>query len=380
MDRLTTYLFRQLMLTLVFTAGAVSFVVLFTQLFRLLSLVIDNSGTALVFVELMALSIPTFLPLILPLAMGISTLFAYHKLSNDSELIVMHAAGISPLQQAKPAIIIGTVMLVACYVLTLSLTPAANRELVRLQYKVRDSYAALLSRPGNFNDLSDGLTFYAQKRGAGGVLEGILIHDTRDPETPVTIMADSGKIIDNSSQPQIAIFNGRRQELDRATGKLAEFSFGQYMLDLNMLRSMPGHRLPDPREQTIAELMSPTQDMLKRRASYKQLGAELHQRLASPMLALSFTLISLCAIYVGTFNRRGLALRIVLAALAIVVVQAAFMALNSLVPRIQELAILLYAAALLPIPVCLLLLKGEKNGAVPPIHRQNPLPKAGAAT
>lgn len=376
---MTSYLFRQLALTFVFTAGAVSFVVLFTQLFRILSLVIDNSGTVFIFMELMALSVPTFFPLVLPLAIGIATLFAYHKLATDSELIVMHAAGISPLRQSKPAILLASLILIACYVLTLSLTPAANRELVRLQYKVRDSYAILLSRPGNFNDLSDGLTFYAQKRVPGGVLEGILIHDTRNPDTPVTIMADSGKIIDDPKQPQIAIFNGRRQELDRATGKLTEFAFGQYMLDLNMLRSMPGRRLPDPREQTVAELLSPSQDMLKHRASHNQLNAELHQRLASPMLALSFTLISLCAIYIGAFNRRGLAWRVVSAAIAMVVVQASFMALNSLVPRMQELAILLYLVTIAPIPLCLLLLKGEGTGADAQKHDKSPIMPSGVS-
>lgn len=361
---MTSYLFRQLALTFAFTAGAVTFVVLFTQLFRLLSLVIDNSGTVFVFAELMALSVPTFLPLVLPLAMGIATLFAYHKLATDSELVVMHAAGISPLRQSRPAILLATLMLLACYGLTLSLTPAANRQLVRLQYKVRDSYAILLSRPGTFNDLSEGLTFYAQKRASGNVLEGILIHDTRNPDMPVTIMADSGKILEDAKQPQIAIFNGRRQELDRATGKLSEFAFGQYMLDLNLLRSMPGQRLPDPREQTVSELLNPTKEMLKHRANRKQLNAELHQRLASPILSLSFTLISLCAVYAGSFNRRGLAWRVISAALAMVVVQAAFMALNSLVPRAQELAVLLYAAAVAPIPVCFLLLKGDWRDVV----------------
>jgi lipopolysaccharide export system permease protein len=94
-------------------------------------------------------------------------------------------------------------------VLTLWITPAANRTLIELQYQVRDSYAVFLARPGNFNDITDGLTFYARRRGTNGALEGILIHDVRNPQGPVTIMADTGQVVSNDNQPQIVIF-GRK--------------------------------------------------------------------------------------------------------------------------------------------------------------------------
>ena len=104
MNRLYLYLFRQLVVAFVFAAAAVTFVILFTQSFRLLSLVIDSSSTMWFFFRLMALSIPTFLPLVLPLGLGVAILFVYHKLAIDSELVVMRAVGISPLHQARPAL------------------------------------------------------------------------------------------------------------------------------------------------------------------------------------------------------------------------------------------------------------------------------------
>ena len=67
MNRLDRYLMRQLAMAFVFATLAVSFVVLFSQLFRLLSLVIDNSGTILAFAKLLTLTIPAFLPIVLPL-------------------------------------------------------------------------------------------------------------------------------------------------------------------------------------------------------------------------------------------------------------------------------------------------------------------------
>ncbi len=356
MTRIDRYIIRQLLLAFIFAATAVSFVVLFSQMFRMLSLVLDNSGTVLVFFKLMALTVPAFLPIVLPLAFGVATLFVYHKLASDSELIVMRASGISPMRQAVPALILGGVVVIVCATLTLWLTPIANRTLVAVQNEIRSSYAVFLSRPGYFNDITDGLTFYARRRGSGGALEGILIHDIRKPQVPVTTMAANGQVLSNNGQPQIVIFDGRRQEMDVATGKLTELGFDQYVLDLNALRSATAPRLPDPREQTVTELLHPTDEMLKHRTTQEHLMAELHQRLANPLLVLSFTLIGLAAILAGEFNRRGLTQRVLAAIVAIVITQATFMSMSGMISHRIWMAFILYIVAIAPMMACFSLL------------------------
>src|ERR1700759_1842469 len=119
MNRLSFYVFRQLVIAFVFAASAVTFVVLFTQSFRLLTLVIDNSSTMWFFFRLMALSVPTFLPLVLPLGLGVAVLFVYHRLAIDSELVVMRAVGVSPMRQARPALMLAALVMLVCYVMTL---------------------------------------------------------------------------------------------------------------------------------------------------------------------------------------------------------------------------------------------------------------------
>jgi lipopolysaccharide export system permease protein len=359
MRRLNLYLFRQLATAFLFAAVTVTFVILFTQSFRLLSLVINNSATLVIFFQLMALTVPTFLPLVLPLSMGVGVLFVYHKLAVDSELVVMRAAGISPMHLARPALTLAAIVTIVCYALTLFISPTANRALVELQYKVRDSYAVFLSRPGNFNDITDGLTFYTRRRGSQGELEGILIHDVRQPQMPVTIMADTGQVVDSQTQPQIVIFNGRRQEMDVTSGRLSELAFDQYVLDLNALRATPTHRLPDPREQTIFELLNPTQEMLSRRATPGHLMAELHQRLAAPLLVFSYTLIGLAAILAGEFNRRGMGQRILVASVIIITVETTFMSLVSGIAQHEWLTPVFYLTAIVFAPIGLVLLGGD---------------------
>lgn len=348
-QRLNIYLFSQLVTAFLFSTFAVTFVILFTQSFRMLSLVMDNSSTMLVFFKLMGLSIPTFLPLILPLGLGVAVIFVYNKMAIDSELVIMRAVGISPFRQALPGLALSGIVLIVCFTLTLWLAPAANRSLVALQYQVRDSYAVFLSRPGNFNDITEGLTFYARRRGPNGSLEGILIHDVRNPQIPVTIMADTGQVIDNHDQPQIIVFQGRRQELDTTSGHLSELAFDQYVLDLNALRANSSTRSPDPREESLFQLTDQLTSNAILKVTHERLVAEIHQRLASPFLALCFTLIGLSAILVGDFNRRGLSKRIFIAALAIIFVQAGFMSITGIVAHYTWLAFVQYFIAIVPV-------------------------------
>ncbi len=355
--RLHLYMFRETLTAFLFATVAVSFVVLFTQSFRFLSFVIDNSATAFAFFQLMGLLVPTFLPFVIPLGLGVSVLFIYHKFAIDSELVVMRASGVSPIHLALPALALAVMVMLLCYLLTIWITPAANRELVALQYRVRDNFSIYLIRPGAFNDLSDGLTFYVRSRGAQGELQDILVHDVQKPETPVTIMADSGQFALVNGEPQIMVFKGKRQEFDSATGRLSQLEFDKYVLDLKLLRSKSSTRLPDPREQTMTELLNPPPDPKDRRRPLGHITAELHQRLAYPLLALSYALISLTTVLAGGFNRRGMAKRILIAGLGIVGLQAATLSLGSLISRNAWAVPFLYLLVLTPLPVCYAILR-----------------------
>ncbi len=365
---LTLYLLRQLATAFAFATGAVTFVVLFTQSFRLLSLVIENSSTMWIFFQLLGLSAFTFLPLIMPLGMGVATVFVYNKLATDSELVVMRAAGMSPMRLLEPTLLLTGAVTLVCFAMTLWITPAANRNLVELQSKMRDSYAIFLSHPGSFNDLAEGLTFYANKRGANNSLQGILIHDVRKPDSPVTTMAATGQVVDTGGgEPHMIIFNGRRQELDRVTGKLSELVFDQYVLDLDSLRSASNSRIPEPREMPFGTLFNPSPEIMRARGPASHFTGEIHSRLATPLLSFAYALIGLASIMAGSFNRRGMGGRILMGSLAIIIIQTGFMTLNGLAARDTAYDFLLYLIALVPASVGFLVIGNE---ILPPALRR----------
>lgn len=374
MNKLGWYLFKQTLTAFVFTTLALTFVLLFVISFRLLSFVINSSGTMLIFGELMSLSIPALLPIILPIALGAAVIFVYHKFAVDSELTVMRAAGISSFRIGIPALILTAMVMVGCFLLTTTLAPWSNRELVTLQYRLKDTSSVFLARPGVFNDLTDGLTFYARTRDSSGVLKDILIHDVRNAARPVTVMAEKGQITTEDGTQQIIVFNGRRQEVERETGRLSELNFDRYRLDLSVFKEVVKGRKPDTREQTMAELANPPADPALRRTTLEKIAAEFHQRLATPLLPLCFALIGLAAILAGEFNRRGMNKRLVTAALAIILVQAAMLSVGNLIAKQPALTALVYLVPLLTAGGALLLLIAPDQRRHP-----SPTPKASGA-
>ncbi len=350
MNRLERYLFTQFLGTVLFTCFAVTLVVWFSQAVRMLSLVINYGGSLGAFLKLMLLLLPTFLPLLLPICLTIGLLFVYQRLVSESELVVMRAAGLSPLALARPALNLAAILALIGYFLTLYIAPIANHEFVRLQYKIRGDLSVLMLHTGSFNDITQGLTFYARERGKDGELKGLLIHDTRKEGRPVTIMADAGELVHAPEGPRILVHNGMRQEMESATGQLSQLSFDSYMVDLSSVGDNFSERWVEPRERSLAQLLAPpvTQDDINMRSSFI---AELHMRFALPFLSITFTLIACAAVLTGPFDRRGLLRRVALAAAGVVALEAAVLAVFNLMAKQPWMGVLLYMLALGPLPI-----------------------------
>ena len=347
---LDRYLFTALVIAFTLTISSLVFIILFVQSFRLLSFVLNNAATALVFGRLMGLSVPPLLPVLFPISLAIAVLFVSHQLTADSEFSVMRATGISTRRLARPILILAGLVTLASLVTTLWIAPLANRERVQLEYHVRNTWSAFLVRPGTFNDIAPNLTFYAASRGPQGDLRDILVHDTRNPNRPITLMATSGRMSTINGHPHLTVFHGRRQELDQISGQMTELRFDSYVLNIDTARSSIANRRSPPREKTVRELWAASQN-INASSSATSSFAELHQRLALPLFVGGYALLAFTTLVAGEHNRRGLGKRVLLAGLLLAFMQGASMSLVSLSSKQLWAIPLLYAVALLPIPV-----------------------------
>jgi lipopolysaccharide export system permease protein len=347
-NRAERYIFRQLFWWTVLIAVSLTGVVWLTQSLRFVEMIINRGASAPVFLYLTILLLPTFLSLILPIAMFAAVMFGYNKMIVDSELVVLRASGWSQFALARPAIILAALLTLLGYILTVFLIPASYRQFKELQFNLRNSYSTVILQEGVFNTVMKGITVYIRDRSPNGELLGIIIHDNRKPDAPVTMMAERGAIVAGVNGPRVVMANGNRQVIRGEDGWLSLLNFDSYTFELSGLVESPNTRWRDPRERYLHELFFPP-DQSEEIWDFDKLRMEGHHRLASPLLGLAFIVTGLAFLLAGDFSRRGQMKRIIPAVAAVVGIEAAMLAAKSYGEKVPELGLAMYAVALLPI-------------------------------
>ena len=93
MTLFSRYIFRQAFSALAMILLSLTAVVWIALALKQMSLVTSGGAGGLVFMEFTALILPDLIAIIAPIALMIAALYTLNKLNQDSELIVMTAAG-----------------------------------------------------------------------------------------------------------------------------------------------------------------------------------------------------------------------------------------------------------------------------------------------
>lgn len=342
------YLMKNLLLATLFIALSLAMVIMLTQSLRFLELIINSGASSFSFLALTLLAMPRFFEVILPIALMIGTIFIYNRMIADSEIVVMRAAGLSPLRLSRPALILAVIVTVTVFAITSWLAPLALSKMQLMRVTIKAQYSSLLLRDGIFNSIGKNLTVYVHRREGNGDLEGLLIHDTREGALmPVTILAKRGVIVSDDSGQQVVVYDGSRQQYNPQTGVLDRLDFDRYSLDLPEAGPVR-QRWREPDERTLSELLNPDSAV---RANPKQLHEfhiEAHRRIVSPFLAVTFAVLSLCCLLLGGVDRRGMAWRIVLASGGIIVLQGLYLVAYNLAKDGNAGLVLMYLFVFAP--------------------------------
>lgn len=349
MRKITTYLFRHLSVAMILVTLTLTFAVWLMQSLRLIDMIVNKGLPLSMFLYMSSLLLPTFLSLILPIALFAAFMFVYNRLTMDSELVAMQAAGVSSFGLAKPALVMAGLITVIGYSLSLYLLPTAYREFKELQFIIRNDYSSVLLQEGVFTTLSKQVTVYVRERSSDGKLAGIFVHDNRIPERPVTMMAESGTLLRTDNGPRVIMINGNRQEVSKTTGQLSLLYFDNYSLDVRAVDKGAGKRWMEARERYLHELFAPDMDNPDDVKNIQKLRAEGHQRIVLPLYAFVFTLIGLAALLGGSFDRRGQSKRISVAIGLVVLFEASAIGFANLGARFNWAEPLLYLNVLIPV-------------------------------
>jgi len=321
MRGLTTYIVRQIAWPLAFATLTLTGVIWLTQSLRFMDRIVNNNLAVGDFFYLTMLVLPNITAIILPVATFCATLYAFHRLATDSELIVLSASGFSRFALARPALYVGALVVAVMYVTLLYLLPIATTTLRNTQYEFRNDLAGMALLEGVFNTPTENLTVYIREREPNGDMLGVLVHDNRSPANPVTMMAEKATLIRTPEGPRLYMVNGNRQQIDPQRHSLSLLYFDNYSLDLDAYAKKEGAGWREPSERFITELLHPDLNDPSDVSNYNKLIVEGHRRIVSPLYVPALILIAVASVIGGEYNRRGHGRRLVAGAAAAIALQ-----------------------------------------------------------
>src|SRR5262245_53072674 len=229
------YIFRTTLGAFLLILISLTAVIWLATALRDLDLMTSQGQTLLVFIGITSLVIPQLVLVIAPIALVIAAAHVLNKLANDSELIVMNAAGMSPWRMFRAFLAVAGVVSVLVLVLSAYVSPKCLRELRRLAAEIRADFVANIVQPGRFIPLDRGLTFHIRERQPDGILLGVFVDDRRDPKEQTTILAEQGKIVQNGQGTFLFLQNGnvQRHVADERDPNIVLFE--RYAFDLSRL-------------------------------------------------------------------------------------------------------------------------------------------------
>jgi len=358
MNSVSKYLLRQTLIPLALFILVLAAIVWLSQSLQMLDLVINRHQSAGTFFLVTLYIFPSLLTVIIPFATFCATLYALHRLSEDSELIIFWSAGMSMWAIARPILLVAAGAALITLILNLYLMPAGYRAMKDMVYEIRADLATSLIRDGSFTNPSKGLTVYNRETLDSGELHGLLVHVNKKSEDPTTYLAEQGRFLNTTDGPRLIMVNGSIQQVSK-DNKLSLLFFDEYILDLTPYSEGARAILRDLSERYLHELFQPDMTKTWVKENIGRLHAEGHNRLASPLYNFSLVMIALFAIVRAGFGRHGNALRITLALAIGLMVRLIGFGLQSLASQSPVMAIYMYAFPLAVIAICAVLLRDK---------------------
>lgn len=286
------YIFRATMGAFLIILVSLTIVIWFTQAMRDFDLITSQRQTLLVFVGITGMIIPLLVMILAPIALVMAAAHVLNKLSSDSEIIVMNAAGISPWRLLRPFLAAATVVSVLVAVIAAYGSPRALRELRDWGAQVRADILTNIVQPGRFTTIGGNLTFHIADRRPDGLLVGIFVDDRRDPNVHSTFLAEQGEIVKNDKASFLVLQGGSIQRLEAGQRDPRIITFDRYPFDLSQFSTGPQNVVYTVREKYIWELLWPRADDTLYASQPDQYRSELHDRLATPLYPFAFVILA----------------------------------------------------------------------------------------
>ena len=307
MKTIDIYVIREIWPTFAASLVVFVFIVLAARVLNIAEWVVNHGVRPSQMAGLIGYLLPGMILFALPAAALMAVFIAFHRLSNDNEILALKASGVSLYQMLPPVVLISTLCFVSALFISLLAAPWGHRSFKDLVFQVAHSKADLGIQERIFSEPFSGVTFYVNSfSDKDRMMKDVFVVDRRDSSATHTIVAKEGWI---ASQPEaraigLRFMDGTIFISAKKTADVRTIVFDTYDMTIGLDDIMPalsGRKL-SPKEMSFQDLREVLDNRNKKDTMYYESLRELMDRFSIP---LAVFLMGIIGVPLGAQLRAG---------------------------------------------------------------------------
>jgi LPS export ABC transporter permease LptG/LPS export ABC transporter permease LptF len=314
MRLLDRYIAREVVSHGILGLAVFTFVFFVPQLVRLMELVVRHTGSVWTVALLFLCTIPPGLGFTFPIGVLVGVLIGLGRLSADSEIVALHASGISLRRLLLPIGLVAMVATGGTLLTTFWLSPLALRTVARLEQQLLSSQAPFAVQPRVFDERFPKFILYVQDveaaathwqgvflASSGGTTSGFGSQPGDHSQQSQVTIAEDAQIVSDSAQHEIDLHLGKgsTHEYDQSTpDQYNVTTFGETDIPVDI----SGGTSPT-KDSALSVAEQPVRTLLNDKGpGWRASRVEFQRRIAFPAACLVFALLG---VPMGVRPRRG---------------------------------------------------------------------------
>ena len=276
------YIFREVVVTSVVVTAVLLVLLLANQFAAVLERAAVNQFPQSVVLQLIWLGALQNLTILIPVGLLLGVVLAFGRMYHDSEMAAALACGVGPASIYRPVALLALLVVAVLAWLTLSLAPDATAQTLSLRSAAARAGRFASLAAGKFRTFGGSAVVYAEDVQPDGTLGKVFVEHNRGPKVEVAL-ADRARhsVTADGMTHTITLYDGERFEGVPGTPEFRIVRFSEHVVPIQV--PTPNDAIKNIEAQSTDSLIGST-DPEKR--------AELHWRLALPVMCLVLTLVA----------------------------------------------------------------------------------------